>query len=40
MADKQPVLMLVRSPEKWGLERLGEHFDLRTEPGPGIRARR
>jgi len=38
MADKQPVLMLVRNPEKWGLERLGDHFDLRTVPGPGIRA--
>lgn len=38
MADKQPVLMLVRNPEKWGLEQLGEHFDLRTVPGPGIRA--
>jgi len=35
---RQPVLMLVRDPEKWGLERLGDHFDLRTEPDAGIRA--
>ncbi|WP_419816600.1 2-hydroxyacid dehydrogenase [Glacieibacterium sp.] len=38
MSDKQAVLMLVKRPELWGLEQLGEHFDLRTVPGPGIRA--
>jgi lactate dehydrogenase-like 2-hydroxyacid dehydrogenase len=38
MSEKQPVLMLVKRPELWGLERLGDHFDLRHAPGPGIRA--
>jgi hydroxypyruvate reductase len=38
MSEKQPVLMLVKRPGLWGLDQLGEHYDLRTVPGPGIRA--
>jgi len=38
MIGRHPVLMRVEQPEKWGLDRLGDRFDLRTEPGPGIRA--
>jgi lactate dehydrogenase-like 2-hydroxyacid dehydrogenase len=38
MSEKQPVLMLVKRPDLWGLERLGDYFDLRNAPGPGIRA--
>ncbi|HEX2801954.1 MAG TPA: 2-hydroxyacid dehydrogenase, partial [Phenylobacterium sp.] len=30
--------MLVKRPDLWGLERLGDYFDLRNAPGPGIRA--
>lgn len=35
---KPPLLMLVRQPEMFGVEHIGELYDLRYEPGPGIRA--
>lgn len=38
MTDKPPVLMLVRDPAALMLQDLGDRYDLRTAPGPGIRA--
>lgn len=38
MTDKPPVLMLVREPPAWMLQDLGERYQLRATPGPGVRA--
>ena len=35
---KPPLLMLVDQPHFYGLDHLGELYDLRAEPGPGIMA--
>jgi lactate dehydrogenase-like 2-hydroxyacid dehydrogenase len=38
MSTKQPLLMLLRKPALFGLDHVGELYDLRYEPAPGIRA--
>lgn len=34
---REPVLFLVRRPDQFGLEGIGDLYDLRSTPGPGIR---
>ncbi|MDO6413444.1 2-hydroxyacid dehydrogenase [Sphingomonas sp. BIUV-7] len=36
MTDTSPVLMLMKRPDLFGLEGLGERYSLQSEPGPGI----
>lgn len=38
MSTKQPLLMLLKHPALSCLDHIGELYDLRYEPGPGIRA--
>lgn len=38
MTEKPPVLMLLREPPAWMLQDLGDRYDLRAAPAPGIRA--
>jgi hydroxypyruvate reductase len=38
MTDKQPLLNIIATSQPWLPARLAELYDLRTEPGPGIRA--
>lgn len=38
MTARPPLLMLLKHPALFGLERLSEHYDLRTTPGPDIAA--
>ena len=38
MSAKPPVLMLVKQPELFGVEHIGELYELRDRPGPGIAA--
>lgn len=36
MSAKPPLLMLVRQPDLFGVENVGDLYDLRSKPGPGI----
>src|SRR3954462_11538491 len=36
MPSKPPLLMLLQRPAFFGLEHIGDFYDLRSEPGPGI----
>jgi len=38
MPAKPPLLMLVEQPELFGVDHVGERYDLRYQPGPGITA--
>ncbi len=38
MSTKQPLLMLLKSPQLTCLEHVGDLYDLHHQPGPGIRA--
>jgi hydroxypyruvate reductase len=38
MPAKQPLLMLLKRPDLWQLERLGDRYELLRSAGPGVRA--